>query len=432
MPEIAEIARIVHFLRIHLVGKTIKNATAIEDANVFGKVGTTGPEVAAALSGKKVISAGTQGKYFWLELDQPPHPVMHFGMTGWIHIKGEKTAYTNYYKKMKPGELDAWPPKYWKFQLQTEDPVVEIAFTDPRRFGRVRLVDCPGGSIRKHSPLVENGPDPVVDVDVFTEDFLKKRMRSRHVPIKALLLDQSVISGIGNWVADEVLYQAKLHPEQYCDDFDDTRVKKLYDSIRYVCETAVDKLGDSDEFPDHWLFNYRWGKGAKGAASHLPSGEKLAFLTVGGRTSCYAPAVQKISGRIVPGVKEDPMESDQEKPKSKKAAKAKSSGEGKKIQPKKRKSKVKEEEEEEDEESEEEKPSKKNKTTPGKTSSARSIGKSLEEASEEDEKPTKKSKLGLVEKQYARSNGRGTEDERIASSKPEEVGRLRSGRLQGK
>lgn len=61
----AAVARIVHFLRLHLVGKTIKTANAIEDASVFGKVGTSGPEVAAAFAGKKVISAGTQGKYFW-------------------------------------------------------------------------------------------------------------------------------------------------------------------------------------------------------------------------------------------------------------------------------------------------------------------------------------------------------------------------------
>ncbi|KAK2074660.1 hypothetical protein P8C59_008849 [Phyllachora maydis] len=137
MPEISEIARIVHFLNLHLVGARIKTVLAVEDANVFGKVGTTGPEFVAALTGRKVISAGQQGKYFWLVLDKPPHPVMHFGMTGWIHIKGELTAYTNYYKKMKEDEMDIWPPKYWKFQLRTEDdPAVEIAFTDPRRFGR--------------------------------------------------------------------------------------------------------------------------------------------------------------------------------------------------------------------------------------------------------------------------------------------------------
>ncbi|KAH8176826.1 formamidopyrimidine-DNA glycosylase h2TH domain-containing protein [Sarocladium implicatum] len=305
MPEIAEVARIVHFLNLRVVGKRIKTASAIDDANVFGKVGTSGAEVEAALKGKKIVSAGSQGKYFWITLDKPPHLVMHFGMTGWMHIKGDRTAYTNYYKKMKESELDQWPPRFWKFQFTTDDAKspVEVAFTDARRFGRVRLVDCPGDKIRSHSPLKENGPDPVVDADVFTEAYLLSKMRARHVPVKALLLDQTMMSGVGNWVADETLYQAKLHPEQYCDSFSDAEVRTLWESVRYVCQTAVDKLGDSDEFPDHWLFNYRWGKGDKGAATKLPNGEKLAFITVGGRTSCYAPGVQKKTGTVAPGVK---------------------------------------------------------------------------------------------------------------------------------
>ncbi|KAK2596671.1 hypothetical protein QQS21_006246 [Conoideocrella luteorostrata] len=311
MPEIAEVARIVHFIRLYLVGKTIASASAIDDSNVFGKVGTTGEAVEAALRGKKVVSAGSQGKYFWITLDKPPHLVMHFGMTGWVHIKGEKTAYTNYYKKMKDSELSQWPPKFWKFQLTTEGkPAVEVAFTDARRFGRVRLVDCPGDDIRNHSPLKENGPDPVIDIDRFTEAYLRGKMNSRHVPVKALLLDQVMISGIGNWVADETLYQAKMHPEQYSDSFSDEEIKTLYESIRYVCQTAVDKLGDSDEFPGHWLFNHRWGKGDKGAAGKLPNGEKLAFITVGGRTSCYAPGIQKKTGQVVPGAKAEPIKAE--------------------------------------------------------------------------------------------------------------------------
>ena len=210
---------------------------------------------------------------------------------------------------MKAGELDVWPPRFWKFHFTTEGtPGVEVAFTDARRFGRVRLVNCPGEDIRKHSPLVENGPDPVVDLDIFTEEYLRGKMQSRRVPIKALLLDQAMISGIGNWVADETLYQAKLHPEQYCDDFGDSEIKTLYESIRYVCQTAVDKLGDSDQFPEDWLFSYRWGKGGK-EVTKLPNGDKLAFITVGGRTSCYAPAVQKKTGRVVPGAKAELLDS---------------------------------------------------------------------------------------------------------------------------
>ncbi|KAL6361809.1 hypothetical protein LRP88_05285 [Fusarium phalaenopsidis] len=309
MPEIAEVARIVHFLRLHVVGKRIVSASAIDDKNVFGKVGTTGEEVEAALKGKQVchsqpIIYNPKANNF-RSFPQEARA----NTSGWMHIKDEKTAYTNYYKKMKDSELEQWPPKFWKFQFKTEgSPGVEVAFTDARRFGRVRLVDCPGDQIRKHSPLVENGPDPVVDLDRFTEDYLRGKMRARHVPIKALLLDQAMISGIGNWVADETLYQAKLHPEQYCDEFDDSQVTTLYKMIRYVCQTAVDKLGDSDEFPEHWLFNYRWGKGSKGTATKLPNGEKLAFITVGGRTSCYAPGVQKKTGRTPTGIKEEPVD----------------------------------------------------------------------------------------------------------------------------
>lgn len=221
---------------------------------------------------------------------------MHFGMTGWIHINSEETGYTRYIEKTK-NDKEEWPPRFWKFNLETAgDSKVEVAFTDSRRFGRVRLVDCPGAEIRNFSPLKENGPDPVVDRDIFTEEYLKQKMRKRHVPIKAFLLDQAMISGIGNWVGDEIMFQSRLHPEQYSDDFSDDDISKLYKAIVYVCDTAVENLGDSDKFPADWLFNHRWGKGKKGAATTLPTGEKITFITVGGRTSCIVPSLQKKTG----------------------------------------------------------------------------------------------------------------------------------------
>ncbi|TLD29341.1 hypothetical protein PspLS_03211 [Pyricularia sp. CBS 133598] len=261
-------------------------------------------------------------------MDKAPHLVMHLGMTGWFHIRGARTAYTNYYKKQNAAEADQWPPKYWRFHLEAQDGT-EAAFTDPRRFGRVRLVHCPGATIRKHTPLVENGPDPVVDADVFTTTYLLTKMRSRRVPVKALLLDQAVISGVGNWVADEVLFQARLHPEQLSHEFSDEQVARLHGAIRDVCGLACDKLADSDLFPDDWLFNHRWGKGAAsrtGEQARLPGGERLAFLTVGGRTSCYAPELQKKTGSVPSGIKEEPLVLDVEK----KAGKSKKADGGKK------------------------------------------------------------------------------------------------------
>lgn len=233
------------------------------------------------------------------------------------------------------------------------------------RFGRVRLVDCPGDQIRKTSPLVENGPDPVVDKDVFTEQYLRDKMRKKHVPLKAFILDQAMISGIGNWVADESLYQARLHPEQYCDDFSDEEIKRLHDSITNVCQTACDLLADSDQFPDDWLFNHRWGKGKK-TPSALPNGEKLAFITVGGRTSCYAPSLQKKTGLVAPGIKEEPLENgdSEEKPKKSRAKKPKAQAPGDGEEPAK-KTKTRKAKAEPADDDEDQPPRKKNKANGG-------------------------------------------------------------------
>ena len=121
-------------------------------------------------------------------------------MTGWFHIRGVPTVY---YRDAKP-ESDDWPPKFWKFSLTTKKeaskPVAEAAFVDSRRFARIRLIDCPAMDIRNVTPLKENGPDPVVDRDIVTEEWLVEKCKAKRVPIKAMLLDQANISGIGNWV----------------------------------------------------------------------------------------------------------------------------------------------------------------------------------------------------------------------------------------
>jgi formamidopyrimidine-DNA glycosylase len=366
MPEIAEVARIVHYIRKHLVGKTLAKVVAVDDSSVYGKVGTSGAEFQKALTGKKVVDAGQQGKYFWIVMSSPPHPVMHFGMTGWLKIKSEETYY---YKPQKGAEQEEWPPRFWKFHLETkEEPKVEAAFVDTRRFSRIRLVDCPANQLRKTTPLVENGPDPVVDRDLVTEKWLIEKCRSKKVPIKALLLDQANISGIGNWVGDEIMYNAKIHPEQYSNTLSDEQLKQLHKSIHYICATAVELLGDSEQFPETWLFKHRWGKGKKDASKTLPNGEKIVFLTVGGRTSAVIPSVQKKTGPVAKEMSEAESAGEEDAPKkAKKTTKMRKSevdddadeqnvpgpavnGSAKKATPKKsRKSKFQEELSEEDE-----------------------------------------------------------------------------------
>ncbi|KAJ8610125.1 hypothetical protein MRB53_038732 [Persea americana] len=319
MPEIGEVARVVHYLRKHLVNRTITSVVTHEDDIVYGKVGCSATAFQKHVQGRKVTGAAQQGKYFYITLDESPHPVLHLGMTGWMKFDREETHYYRQAKE-KPEELE-WPPKYAKFLLKCQAEkvdgedreAVEVAFVDARRLARIRLVDCEADQIRKVEPLSKNGPDPIVDKEVFTVDFLTKLLRKKKVPVKALLLDQGNISGIGNWVADEVMYQARLHPEQYSNTFDDEQIKRLHDAIMSVCGIATSTLADSKQFPEDWLMKYRWDKGVsikdascvdnadipqKKDANVLPNGNKIVHLKVGGRTSAIVPAVQKKTAAV--------------------------------------------------------------------------------------------------------------------------------------
>lgn len=80
--------------------------------------------------------------------------------------------------------------------------------------------------------------------------------------------------------------------------------------MMYICQTAVDLLADSSKFPDDWMFKHRWGKGKKDGPAALPNGEKITFLTVGGRTSCVVPSVQKKTGAVAGDMKKRSTSSD--------------------------------------------------------------------------------------------------------------------------
>lgn len=151
------------------------------------------------------------------------------------------------------------------------------------------------------------------------------------------------------------MYHAKLHPEQYCDTFSVAEVKHLHASIRYVCQTAVDHLADSSKFPDEWLFKHRWGKGKKDATTTLPNGAKITFLTVGGRTSCVVPSVQKKTGAVAGDIKKENGD-DLENGDAKKGANVKGAS-------KKRKGAAKKEEDDDHEEVDEPDPPAKKKRT---------------------------------------------------------------------
>jgi len=261
LPEAESARRMLHRL---LRGKRITSAAAQDDAIVFA--GTTGQRVAAVLRGRTVVGTGRKGKHLWLELDRRPWPAFHMGMSGWFETV--------------PKDDD--PPRFWKLELTAGGR--RVAFCDIRRFGRVRLMQDP----LAEPPISQLGFDPLVGLPPAAE--LGRLLAKRGAPIKAVLLDQSLFAGVGNWIADEVLFQAGIRPHRLARDLSKAEVAKVRRVLHAIVARAVKVDADSSQFPKSWLFHRRWDH--RGEQS-LPDGSAIVRETIGGRTAAWVPKRQK-------------------------------------------------------------------------------------------------------------------------------------------
>jgi len=265
MPELPEVETSRREVHKAAFGRTIRKVNTVDDAIVYD--GVSPDEVARALTKRRVLGSHRRGKHFWLELDQRPWPLFHFGMTGWMHIYGAVKD----------------RPAYWKIEIVLDDGA-RIALRDPRRLGRIRLRHDP----LNESPINQLGFDPLHDHPAWS--FFREEMSRRKAPIKAVLLDQTFSAGVGNWIADEVLYQSGIDPRRRADSLNDVEIKRLHRKLNAIIQHAVDVGADDVRFPRNWLFHYRWGK-TKGAVDG--GGRTIAFAQVGGRTTAWVPERQK-------------------------------------------------------------------------------------------------------------------------------------------
>ncbi|KZT67651.1 hypothetical protein DAEQUDRAFT_728891 [Daedalea quercina L-15889] len=296
MPELPEVERAAKLVRDVALGNKIVDVETTEDNIVYS--GTSHLEFAQTVKGRRVTNVGRYGKVFYLELDgEGKMPVLHFGMTGTLQIKGQLAMY---YRETPRKASTDWPPRFMKFILHVEDStaqtIVHLAFLDARRLGRVRLCADP----LTEPPISTLGFDPILSMPDF--DWFKQAVLKRGCPIKALLLDQSFSAGVGNWVADEILYHARVHPEERCSVLNDEQLRALYKHTPEVCRVAVELNADDTRFPEDWLFKHRWGKGKKGKNRELklPDGKPatIKWITVGGRTSAYVAELQRLGQRV--------------------------------------------------------------------------------------------------------------------------------------
>jgi len=193
---------------------------------------------------------------------------LHLGMTGEL--------------RMEP--VDYTPVRHDHLVLHQAKH--SLVFEDARQFGRVLFAEGP------EAPTWWTKLPPDLLSAAFTvkalADFLRRRARA---PIKAVLLMQERFPGIGNWMADEILWRAAIHPRQPAGSLETERIKTLHREIRHVCRAALRVIGkDWSDPPDSWLFPHRWEKGG----TCPRTGAKLQHATIGGRTTCWSPARQKL------------------------------------------------------------------------------------------------------------------------------------------
>ena len=281
MPELPEVEAARRAAHKVAKGRKIVEAHVAEDPIVYEGVAPS--RIRRALTGRRVKAVKRHGKHLWLELDRRPWPCLHFGMTGGFHVPAGRAV-----RLVSDGNVNRpdWPPRFTKLHLRFADGG-ELAVADGRRLGRIRLRTDPP----TEPPISALGFDAWRALP--TPARFHAMLRERKAPIKAVLLDQSFAAGIGNWIADEVLYQAGIAPKRKAATLTTAEARRLRAKIRSVIGLAVRSDSDSDRYPRWWLFHRRWGHRRGGPPATTVRGEHIRHETVAGRTTAWVPSVQR-------------------------------------------------------------------------------------------------------------------------------------------
>ena len=274
MPELPEVETIVADLRPHLVGRTILRAELAFPTIVRHP---EPEEFVDAIVGMNIESVGRRGKYILLHLSHDLLLVVHLGMTGQLRLVDETT-----------------PLEKHTHAVLFLDDGRQLRYRDPRRFGRLLLGTQSALVEARKMPRL--GPEPI-DSD-FTADELYRRLLKRKAPLKAVLLDQTAIAGVGNIYADESLHRARLRPDRIAGTVSKRSAARLHESLRESLRTAIANRGSSvDTYRDAWgeLGGQQERLLVYGRAGQpcFTCGRPLRAVRIAGRTTVFCTRCQR-------------------------------------------------------------------------------------------------------------------------------------------
>ncbi|NPV27588.1 MAG: DNA-formamidopyrimidine glycosylase [Firmicutes bacterium] len=273
MPELPEVETVKRTLEKKIVDRVI---TEVEVALPKIVQGLSPMEFSERLVGQKILGIDRRGKYLLTSLSNGQTLVTHLKMTGrWLYTAADvpQTKHTHVVFTLDNGH--------------------QLRFQDLRQFGYMLLV--PRGELHQVPGLNELGVEPLGDE--FTREYLAEITGPRKTKIKQLLLDQTLIAGIGNIYADEILFTAGLHPERVSNSLSPAEINRLYAAIRQVLAAGVEHRGTS-------VSDYVDGEGRPGEYQHYLQvyaregqacprcGQVIHRLKVGGRSSYHCPNCQ--------------------------------------------------------------------------------------------------------------------------------------------
>jgi formamidopyrimidine-DNA glycosylase len=218
------------------------------------------------LTGSRLVQSTARGKQMLFRFSGANWLGIHLGMTGTLRTE------TAGFRPMKHDHL---------VLQQTKRALV---FRDPRQFGRVRFHHGSG------APEWWSEATPEISSSAFTVRYVSEFLeRHRRAPVKAVLLLQSGFLGIGNWMADEILWRARIAPSTTAGDLTAQQRTALRRVTRFVSREALRVIGaDNGELPDSWLIQYRW----KAGGICPRDGTMLARATIAGRTTAWCKSCQ--------------------------------------------------------------------------------------------------------------------------------------------
>lgn len=247
MPELPEVETVRRGLQSLLVGRTIKD--------VFHDTPKSFPnatsDVKEFLISSSVVEVRRRAKVLLIDLSTKYTLVIHLKMTGQLVFRGEAVFGAGHPNDSLIGEL---PDRSTRVTMEFTDGS-HLYFNDQRKFGWMKLM--PTLEVPNIDFMKKVGPEPL-EADFTAEEFAARFARRAKTSIKAALLDQTVIAGVGNIYADESLWGAKIHPKRLVGTITSAEFKQLYEELRSVMNLAIEKGGSTDK-------NYVNAEGKRGS-----------------------------------------------------------------------------------------------------------------------------------------------------------------------